>query len=199
MKTLSNTIIVYDNECPMCDLYTGAFLKTAMLEKNGRVGFTEATELMEKHNVDRNRACDEIALIDTQTGTIRYGVDSLMRILENRFPFLQRIFSSKVFVFIIRKLYAFISFNRKVIIPGRDTESRNACRPTFNLNYRIAYLIFTWLITSFILANYAKLLRPLIPETNFYREFLICGGQILFQGIIIIMIEQKKPLNTSET
>jgi hypothetical protein len=192
MKTLHDHVILYDKECPMCNLYTGAFVTTGMLDKNGRVAFTEADSIMERYAVDRAKACDEIALVNTKTGCIRYGVESLLHILKNRFPFFERLFANGIFRFFIDKLYAFISFNRKVIVPGRDLENPNACRPAFNLKYRIAYLLFTWIITSFILANYAELLFPLIPATNFYREFLICGGQIVFQGIIISIIDRTK-------
>ena len=49
----------------------------------------------------------------------------------------------------------------------------------------MAYLIFTWFVVGFILTRYALLLGFFVPVGNPYREYLICGGQILFQGIII--------------
>jgi predicted DCC family thiol-disulfide oxidoreductase YuxK len=192
MKTLNDHVILYDNECPMCDLYTNAFVKTGMLDKGGRVAFTEATDIISKHKVSRIRACDEIALVNLRTGAVEYGVNSLMQILGNRFPWLTTLFANRIFVTLASKLYSFVSLNRKVIIPGKDIENINACRPTFNLAYRILYLAFTWLLTSFILAKYATVLQPLIPPTNFYREFLICGGQIVFQGLIIYFLNRKK-------
>lgn len=51
--------------------------------------------------------------------------------------------------------------------------------------YRIAFLIFTWFVTGFILTAYVELLKELMPVGHAYREYLICGGQIVFQGIII--------------
>ncbi len=35
MKTLHNHVIFYDADCPMCNLYTNAFVKTGMLDSNG--------------------------------------------------------------------------------------------------------------------------------------------------------------------
>lgn len=191
MKTLNDHVILYDNECPMCDLYTNAFVKTEMLDRRGRIPFSEANEIIARHHVDRAKACDEIALVNLKTGTVNYGVHSLMRILENRFSFFKGLFRNRIFVALVSKLYAFISFNRKVIIPGKDIDNAQACRPNFSQRYRLAYLVFTWLITSFILTQYAVLL-PLIPPTNFYREFLICGGQIVFQGAVILILDRKK-------
>jgi hypothetical protein len=192
MKTLSNHVILYDNECPMCDLYTRAFVSTGMLDKNGREAFIEAADLFSKYSIDQKRACNEIALVDTQTGKISYGVDSLLKILGNRYSFLNRIFASETFRWSAGKLYSFISYNRKIIVPGRDISNIKACSPSFNVQYRTAYIILAWLITSLVLANYAQLLQPYISATNFYREFLICGGQILFQAVVIMIIDRKK-------
>jgi predicted DCC family thiol-disulfide oxidoreductase YuxK len=192
MKSLNDHVILYDNECPMCDLYTNAFVKTGMLDPDGRVAFTEGAEIISQHDVSRVRACDEIALINLKTGAVEYGANSLMRILENRFPVLKSLFANRIFATVVTKLYSFVSFNRKVIIPGKDIDNPAACRPSFSLTYRVLYLVSTWLLTSFILANYATVLQPLIPATNFYREFLICGGQIVFQGVIILILDRNK-------
>lgn len=192
METLKDHVILYDNECPMCDLYTNAFVKTHMLDKDGRVAFTDANEIISFNGVDRSKACDEIALVNVKTGGVLYGVDSLMKILENRFPFFKHLFKLRLFRAIVRKFYAFISFNRKVIIPGKDITNINACRPNFNLRYRVLYIVLTWLLTSFVLAKFAAALVPLIPPTNFYREFAICGGQIVFQAMVIAIVDRKK-------
>jgi predicted DCC family thiol-disulfide oxidoreductase YuxK len=192
MKTLNNHVILYDNECPLCELYTSAFVKTGMLGKDGRVAFADASEIISAHAVDRARACDEIALVNLTTGTVHYGVDSLMRIFQNRVPSLKYLFGNSVFVSLVSMLYSFISLNRKVIIPGHEIDNRHACRPSFNFGYRLVYLVFTWFVTSFILAKYATVLQPLIPPTNLYREFVICGGQIVFQGLIIFILDRQK-------
>jgi hypothetical protein len=191
MKTLNDHVILYDSECPMCDLYTNAFVKTQMLPERGRLPFDQADEIISAHHVDRLRACDEIALVNVQTGKVEYGIESLIHILSNRFHFLTPVFRVKFLSHIASAAYAFVSFNRKVIIPG-DGNLPRACAPSFNAKYRVAYIGLTWLITSFILAQFAIMLTPLIPPTNFYREFLICGGQIIFQGAVVTLINRKK-------
>jgi len=39
MKTLKNHLILYDEECPMCAVYTQAFVKSGMLEPEGRASY----------------------------------------------------------------------------------------------------------------------------------------------------------------
>lgn len=191
MKTLTDHIIIYDDECPLCSLYTNGFVKSGLLDENGRKAFSAAAK-NNVSNIDLTRACNEIALINTKDNSVRYGVDSLMLVVGNSIPVFKPIFNWKPFRFVMNLLYFFISYNRKVIAPGRTFEGSNQCTPSFNLTYRCLYMIFTWLITSLILVYYSKLAYPLIPESNFYREFMVCGGQIVFQGFIVGLVHKDR-------
>lgn len=188
---MKNHIILYDDECPMCDLYTRAFIKTNMLDKNGREPFSTIPDHLRQY-IDQERACDEIALVDTRTGRVKYGIDSLFAILGNRYTFLRPLFASRIFRRMMQYPYSFISYNRKVIVPGKVFETKGSCTPRFNLPYRWAYLLFAWIITSIILNAYSHLLADYVPAGDFWREFLICGGQIAFQSIIIALLGKER-------
>lgn len=58
--------------------------------------------------------------------------------------------------------------------------------------YRAAFIVLAWLATSTVLLFYSRLIAPMVPESSFYREFLICGGQIVFQGIIVVQINRNR-------
>ena len=191
MKTLKDHTILYDGVCPMCNLYTNAFVKTGMLDRNGREAYQNMPAEFYSM-IDRKRAVDEIPLIDKKTGEVRYGVDSLFMILGNAFPFFKPLFGFKPFYWLIKKIYKFISFNRRVIIPSAHEITCTLNEPSFNPRYRSFYLVFTWIITAFILNSYSLLLNGLIPESNFYREFLICGGQIFWQLSMISITNKNK-------
>ncbi|MDT3402596.1 DCC1-like thiol-disulfide oxidoreductase family protein [Mucilaginibacter terrae] len=190
MKTLQNHIILYDAECPMCKAYTKAFTQTGMLDTAGRASYQDMPEVA-CPVVDRRRAVNEIALVNTQTGEVLYGVDSLFKVLGNAWPVFKPLFGFGPFVWFMRKVYAFISYNRRVIIPATHTEA-GRIQPTFRLIYRLAYLIFSWLVVALILTQYAIRLAPLVPVGGAYREYLICGGQIFFQGVIISLFKPAK-------
>jgi hypothetical protein len=183
MKTLKDHIILYDAECPMCKLYTSALTKTGMLASNGRASYQDMPEAACAY-VDRQRAVNEIALVNTKTGEVKYGIHSLFEVISNSLPVFKGLFLFKPFIWLMSKVYAFISYNRRVIIPT-DINNENDIQPAFKLKYRVAYLLFTWAMVGFILTSYAKLLTGFIPAGNSYREYLICGGQIIFQGIIV--------------
>jgi hypothetical protein len=188
MKTLSDHTLIYDNECPMCDLYTNAFIKTGMLDENGRQCYSD--DLTQK--IDLSRARNEIALVNRKTGEVIYGIDSLFKIVSNSFSFLKPVFNLKIFHFLVSKLYSFISYNRKVIAPAKVFQAPGSCTPDFQLGYRVLYIFFTWIVSSLILTQYSLLLFPIIPPTNFYREFVICGGQIVFQFLTIAFLRKDR-------
>lgn len=191
MNTLHNHVIIYDKDCPLCNLYTGAFIKTNMLDKNGRQNFCDFNPAVYP-NMDAARSRDEIALINTQSGTISYGIDSLFKILGHSFPICKIFFQAWFFRWSMSKLYSFISYNRKVIAPAKTFEAPGSCTPTFNLTYRWVYIVVSWIFTSIILTQYALRLNDVIPATNFFREWLICGGQIVFQSITVSLIRKDR-------
>jgi hypothetical protein len=193
MKTLQNHVIIYDDECPMCNLYTGAFVKSKMLAENGRESFSHLNE--NNLLIDRSKACDEIALINLETKKVLYGTDSLFEVIGHSFPVFKPLFSFKPFQLVMKRVYAFISYNRKVIAPGKVLEAENSCTPTFHAKYRFLYIFVAWLISSIILNSFSSLLTPFIATSNFYREFLICGGQIVFQSISISLLRKERLLH----
>jgi hypothetical protein len=190
MKTLKDHTILYDAECPMCKAYTHAFTATGMLDANGRAPYQQMPDFA-CPLVDRQRAMNEIALICKTTGQVSYGIESLFRIIGNSFPLFGPLFRFRPFTAFMRKVYAFISYNRKVIIPA-PTTGAHTLQPTFRLRYRLAYLLFTAVVVGYILTLYAKSLTALLPGGNPYREYAIAAGQILFQGFIITTYAPQK-------
>lgn len=189
MKILKNHMILFDAECPMCRVYTQAFVKTGMLDHNGRSAYQDEAHAGTCPVYDRQRAVNEIALIDLESGEVTYGVKSLFKIIANTWPVFTPLFAFKPFIWLMSKVYAFISYNRRVIIPAAETGFEY--QPTFKLHYRLLYLLFTWFCTGFILTTYAHLLVGLVPLGNPYREYLICGGQIIFQGAAICSFDRR--------
>jgi predicted DCC family thiol-disulfide oxidoreductase YuxK len=190
MKTLKNHTILYDADCPMCKAYTNAFTAAGMLDTNGRAPYQQMPDFA-CSLIDHQRAVNEIALINKTTGQVTYGIESLFKIIANAFPVFRPLFNCKPFITVMRKVYAFISYNRKVIIPAPTTDT-HTLQPTFRLRYRLAYLLFTAIVVGYILTLYARTLTGLLPSGNPYREYAIAAGQLLFQGLIVTTYAPKK-------
>jgi predicted DCC family thiol-disulfide oxidoreductase YuxK len=192
MKTLKDHTILYDAVCPLCQVYTKAFVQSGMLDREGREPYQESNMVEEIH-VDKARLVNEIALVNRKTGKVEYGIQSLFHIIGHSFPFFQPLFRWKPFAWLMEKLYKFISFNRRIIMPSLTSETTSSHEPSFNLRYRITWLVFTWLVTAFSLHGYNQLLTGLISPGELYREGLICGGQIFWQVFFLLMLKQKRP------
>lgn len=190
MKTLENHVIMFDAECPMCRLYTGAFVKTGMLGADGRIAYQTAPANF-CPAVDRQRAVNEIALVDTETGEVSYGIASLFKVIGNSFPVFKGLFNCRSFVGLMTYVYAFISYNRRVIIPGSANDTYDI-QPSFRLGYRLAYLAVTCALVGFILTHYAGLLTPLVPIGAGWREYAICSGQVFFQALVISIYHRER-------
>lgn len=184
MKTLKNQTLLYDADCPLCNLYTNGFIKAGMLDANGRKNFSCLTA-EEAGFVDRKRASNEIALIDNDQKKVIYGMDSLLKVIGNSFPIVEKIGKIAAVNFLLRKLYSFVSYNRKVIIPSHIQQPNEIqCIPDFNHKHRIAYLIFGGFVTAYILLLFSKLI-PQLPSGNYFDELLLAFGQLAFQALFL--------------
>lgn len=194
MKTLTNHTLLYDEDCPMCNLYTAGFIKANMLDQNGRKPFVVLTD-EEQTYIDLDRAKNEIALVDTKNKKVFYGIDSLLKVIGTSFPWMEKVGSWKPVNYLLRKLYKFISYNRKVIAPSKkNTTKKIECVPDFNATYRILYIVLATLFTAFSLFQYAKLV-PFLSNTLFGKELALALGQIGFQYLFIRKINIQDQLH----
>ena len=194
MKTLEHHTLLYDEDCPLCQVYTSGFIKTGMLDKNGRQPFNSISK-DDQNFIDISRASNEIALVDTKNKTVIYGVDSLLKVIGYRFSIIEKIGKVKPINLLLRKLYSFISYNRKVIIPSKENTSKELqCVPSFNVKYRLTYILFAVIITMITLFYFSKNISTL-PHGTLTREGFITIGQLLFQGVLIYKLDKKTILN----
>ena len=130
---------MYDDSCPMCSAYTKAFVQTGLIESSGRRSFSGINaELLEK--IDTHKCRNEIPLINTETNKVKYGIDSLLEILGDKFPLIKSIGHLKPVNWFLKKLYNLVSFNRRVVTASKFHEGNFDCTPDFNIKYRILFL-----------------------------------------------------------
>ncbi|CAM1345567.1 thiol-disulfide oxidoreductase DCC family protein [Tenacibaculum amylolyticum] len=185
METLSNHTLLYDKDCPLCEAYTKGFIKTKMLDEEGRKPFGQITE-HEREFIDMDRATNEIALVDRTNEKVLYGIDSLLKIIGYSYPLIEKIGNKRFINTGLRKLYAFISYNRKVIIASKLEEKEAlTCIPDFNLTYRFLFILIAASITGITLFSFSNNIIGLQPS-NFGKELLVAVGQIVFQTLFII-------------
>jgi hypothetical protein len=131
--------IVYDNNCPMCQLYTQGFVQAQMLKPENRIAFTcLPPAIAEKIDLERSR--HEIPLVDLAGGKTLYGLDSLLFMIGSRLPFLAKIAHFAPFYYFFKVLYALVSYNRRVIIQTPKQTEGFDCAPDFHVGYRLSFI-----------------------------------------------------------
>jgi hypothetical protein len=192
-RTLENQTLLYDADCPLCHVYTKGFIDAGMLDENGKKPYCQLSD-EEQNFIDVNRASNEIALVDNVNKTVIYGIDSLLKVIGFSFPWMEKVGNWRPIKFCLKKLYSFISYNRKVIIPSRiNREIKLQCVPDFNYKYRFFYIIFAWLTSSIVVFSFLKLLH--LGYSNFNLIVFGIFIQMLFQGLFLRKFDKEIALN----
>lgn len=175
MKTTNlNKAIIYDDNCPQCAAYTKAFIKGGFLQKENRISFSEVN--MQQFKIDWQRAKHEIPVIDLKTGEVKYGVDALAEILQQKIFFVQPLLNVKIIYWFMKQLYKLISYNRKIIVASTPTASVNFdCTPNYSFFWRSIFIAVCFLLNVFFLTGIFKNFSLHFPLQN-----ILLIGSILF-------------------
>ena len=148
MNALENKVIIYDDVCPLCDAYTGSFIKMGWLKQ--RTGFAGADPTL-LSDIDLDRARHEIPLYDTQSRQTLYGLDALFCILGARLPVLMPVFRNRIFRSVLKQVYQIITYNRRIIAGSRAPRQGFDCAPDVNLFYRWLYIVLALVVAVVLL------------------------------------------------
>lgn len=177
----TDKILVYDDACPLCAAYTGAFVKTGLLTPDGRKPFSAATpELL--HAINWQRSKNEIPLLDPVTKQVWYGIDALLEIIGQKCPLIKTIGRFTPVNWLLKKLYSFISYNRKVIVAAKTSPLKIDCSPSFNPFYRLLFLIIFLVVNTLMLY---PVHRHLLSQLPLYS--LTATQLMLLHGVIVVI------------
>jgi len=193
---LRNHKLLVDQDCPMCNLYGKCFTKFGMVDHE-TVAPYQSIDQRHADKIDMERAKNEIALFEVNTKETYYGIDALIKIVLGSQSTFASILKLPLFYIPLKKIYKFISFNRKVIYPTQTKlgEARS-CEPESNVKYRVLYILFVAMLTGLILNQFLVGIKSAFgfPE-NPFLEYVICLGQVVWQGIAIITLNKNKILD----
>ncbi len=148
---MKNKVLIYDDNCPLCTWYSSLFVSYGLLPTEGRKSFSTLEPSLLK-SIDLDKSRNEIPLLDTKSGNILYGIDALLEILGQRSGFIKTTGQIKPINWFLRKLYKFISYNRKVIVAKKCSAGSIDCSPDLNYRYRIAFMLAFFVFNSLMLS-----------------------------------------------
>jgi predicted DCC family thiol-disulfide oxidoreductase YuxK len=142
-------LIMYDESCPMCRLYTKGMVAADTSGCLTRISSGELPNESVINRIDPQRARHEIPLIDLDGGETLYGVDTWIYAFGRHNQSLEQLLSLRWLRTALQKMYAFISYNRRIIItsaPGRW--QLLDLQPDFHTGYRFAFILIIFSLTS---------------------------------------------------
>lgn len=184
---LKTQYLLYDENCPLCNWYTRMFVKYGFIQNQARMSYQQAIQ-NDELSFDRERAKSEIALV-TGGGNTLYGVDSMLKVISYKWKVFSSIGHFFLFNWLLKLLYRFISFNRKVIAPTTcGTEC--SCTPSFNPFWRIVFISFCGLMTYLLVGNFINHeLSTYLKNEHFSLELALFVGQLVFQTIVFKILK----------
>ncbi len=189
METENQQVLIYDKDCPFCRWYTGMFVRTGLLTETGRLPYNEALDdptLIFDPVVSRNK----IALVDRNSGNVKYGIDSLLAVIGKRFKWIEKVGKFPLFYWPLFMLYNFISYNRKVIAPSKCDGSCN-CAPDRSYFWRIVFIVFCGYIVNIATGLYFSIhLEKYFIGDPFYTDVVFFSAQIAFQFVVFKLLKQ---------
>lgn len=187
METLVNKKIIYDDTCPMCQWYTGKFIESGVMTEGDRLSFSQLSQDYKKH-LDLNRARHEIPLLDTQTGEVLYGLDGLMLIIGKVFPLFNEMLNTRTCKLIIRPLYKFVSYNRRIVVPAGGHKIGFDAAPDFHWGWRLFFIFFMLLMSYQTFHFHVATLDKIIMPYNFiaFEILFLC---LNFVGIMLVSLK----------
>ena len=140
---LAEKVILYDDSCPLCQLYTEGFVRLGVLPRAGRVAVGQAPkqcpEVFGKLNIERGRVA--IPLIDRTTGEILYGLDALFLLIGHKAAWLRPVLRQRWLKATIWPIYRLLSYNRRQIAGCEPLTTLFDCRPERHVGWRSAWLM----------------------------------------------------------
>ncbi|MFZ4056854.1 MAG: hypothetical protein ACOYKE_01895 [Ferruginibacter sp.] len=131
--------LYYDENCPLCAAYSQVFVQTGLLTPSGRKSFSNITE--NQPHIDLARAVNEIPLLNQSTGNVLYGIDALLEIIGKKIPFIKKVGNIQPIKWCLVHFYKLISYNRKVVVAQLPKNNASNCTPTFNITYRMFFIL----------------------------------------------------------
>lgn len=136
---MKNKVLIYDDNCPLCTWYSGIFVRSGFLPAEGRKAFSTLEPVL-LSRIDPDKSRNEIPLLDTGSGEVLYGIDALLEILGQKFPFVKRFGNIRPVKWGLKKLYKLVSFNRKLIVAKKCSAGAIDCAPDLNYFYRFIFM-----------------------------------------------------------
>lgn len=197
MKTLKNKLIIYDSNCKVCSSMKEVITKvTSVPEQKIKAYKDLPAELSAKVDVEKFK--NEMALIDLSEGKTLYGAEGVAYIFSSQYKLVGLLLAIKPLFYVFDFLYRMQAYNR-YIIAAPKSKFHCDCFPDKVIFYRIAYIVFTVSVASFLTGMFGISLKDFFQNISaseaVLQMLLIAGTGWVLQITIAAVTMKTKALD----
>lgn len=171
-------LLIYDADCPACEAYTKGFVKLGLLPAEARQSNKTCHDQRIIDRLDPERMRHELPFVDLEGPEVRYGVDAMLTLIGFRFPGFARLVQRTFLYGWAKKLYAFVSYNRRVVFPTEPERWQLLdFAPRFHMGYRLFLIAFIF--------GFVGLIHGLVIGELGLTTLLPLAGVLLAGGIAV--------------
>lgn len=192
---MKNKILIYDDNCPLCTWYSGAFVKCGFLSPEGRKAFSTLEPSL-LNRIDLNKSRNEIPLLDTESGEVSYGINALLEILGQKFPFIKRTGNIRPIRWLLKKMYKLVSYNRKVIVAKKCGNGTVDCAPDLDYFYRLLFMLGCLIFNTLLLFPLHTVVLSKLPWYNLSLAELQAAhfGLVFINCLLTLFFKKEKAI-----
>lgn len=182
--------LLYDDDCFLCKGYTGLFIRYGFLPASQRIPYQNAVQSPD-FDFDPEKAKTRIALVSSGGEPTTYGLESLLRVLGNRWPILAKIGLFPPVYWVFNHLYLFISYNRKIISPAACKGACD-CVPAFHPFWRWLFIVLAaWIVNGIMFSFFNQHLGDVMKPVGAYTDLFYFGIQLAVQLVVFYALRQR--------
>ena len=180
---MSKYLIVYDNHCGACNLGVNLITKMGMIKTESKVKLSAHESNDITCNINPQRACDEMAVVNKTTKEIHYGTEGYALLLAERFPFLIKLSQNEFLINIFNPLYILFASNRRIIAPLKTDDAK--CTPTLKKSYRLFMMVFLGIFAAIITYKKGEILNniEIFSFLNGFKLIQVTGVGWILTGL----------------
>jgi hypothetical protein len=130
----------------MCTWYCSAIVRGGLLPANASMGFANTSpEILAR--IDLERASREIPVYNTNTHEVNYGIDALLLIAGQKFKLIHTLGTKQPLYFVLQKLYALVSYNRRGMIAYMPKTNGISCAQPYSYNYKKFFIVLSYFLS----------------------------------------------------
>ena len=180
---MSKYLIVFDNHCGICNLGVKLATRIGIISSESNTALSTHKDNNITCNIDPQRACDEMAVVNKETQETYYGTEGYFLLLSEKFPFLSKILKSKILVKIMNPFYIFLASNRRIIAPLNVIGAN--CTPTLKKKYRLFMMLLLGIFAAVITYKKGEILSnfEIFSFLNGFKFIQVTGVGWILTGL----------------